>query len=478
MNHQAILRLGTPHFDVLRDLVLSRYPDREWACFARFGWRETASSLVCTLADLDPPLRDDLDAAVSHVRIDEQYSLRIALAAERHSLGVGVIHSHPRDCAPLHSVVDDDMDAYYSRYFADFAKDRPYLSLILSEVKDTLYVHGRVFWRNEWLRITRVTADAEVDQWCGAATVTPNERTARLQAAFGADAAARLHRATVAVIGAGGTGSAAIEVLARAGVGRLIVVDPDRIEESNLERVHGSTPKHAAGGTPKVVLAREHIRTIDPDCQVEAYIGSLPQEDVIDAVVTADAVIGCTDQQHSRLAISDIANRYLIPCIDTGVSLEGNEGRVSGQIIQLVHFSPRTPCILCRNSTDPLRVAQELMTPEERQQRRTAALTTGPRGDNGGAYWRDMPQLNTVGYLTTIAGAMGAGYIIGWITRRFHPPFEALQMNLGAPYLDVTNVQESADPSCACQRVRGMADQGIADAFVSAPSHWPQVARL
>ena len=59
---------------------------------------------------------------------------------------VGVIHSHPEDCVPKPSTVDDDMDGYYSKYYADFAPDRPYVSLILSRIAKRLVVSGRVFW--------------------------------------------------------------------------------------------------------------------------------------------------------------------------------------------------------------------------------------------------------------------------------------------------------------------------------------------
>jgi len=60
------------------------------------------------------------------------------------------------------------------------------------------------------------------------------------------------------------------------------------------------------------------------------------------ADANAGGVIGCTDKDHSRLAISDLAVRYLIPTINFGVSMEGGEGEVSGQIIQLVKFLPAT----------------------------------------------------------------------------------------------------------------------------------------
>jgi len=302
-------------------------------------------------------------------------------------------------------------------------------------------------------------------------------RVARLAAAFGEEAADRLAEATIAVIGAGGTGSPALEVLARAGVGHLIAVDPDSFSESNLERVHGSTAAdvrpRSSSPTPKVQIAYRHLTAINPQLRITAIQGRIPQPEVIDALVHANVVIGCTDQQHSRLALSDLAVRYLVPAIDCGVSLEGKGGRVTGQVIQLVRLEPSDPCVLCRQMTNAARVAQELMSDEERDRRRAMAARARERGEPDEGYWQDEPQLNTVGYLTTAAGALAAGYAIGWVTGRFEPPFARLQMNLSAPYFDVTDDRISTRADCTCSRMRGTGDQGIADAFVTVPFHWP-----
>jgi len=472
---RAIVRLAAPEWDQLREIVLSRYPNLEWASFARFGWRMTPEGLLVTLAALDPPDFGDLDYRVGNVAIQEPYSLRIALAAERHPLGVGVVHSHPRDCPPTPSRVDDDMDCYYATYFRDFAPRRPYVSLIVSILNGDIVVSGRVFWNGEWEPVARVLVSGGAE-----CTWHPGEkaeqqgraRTERLSIAFGTEAEMRLRRATVAVIGAGGTGSAAIEALARAGVGRLILVDPDAIEQSNLERVHGSIPQDAERRRKKVSVGARHVRAIDPTIAVEALVGALPQEEIVHRVVMADVVLGCTDQQHSRLALSDLALRYLVPVLDSGVMLEGSNGRVTGQILQLVRFLPADACALCRGLTDPQRVAQELMPETERRQRRAAGMAAAQRGEVGNAYWRDLPQINTVGYQTTVAGAMQAGYAIGWIAGRFVPPFSRLQMNLVAPYLDITDVDQPPRDNCACRCFRGWADQARADALITAPMHW------
>ena len=449
----------------------------EWATFARFGWRDTGKVLVVTLASIDTPRYGDLDDNVGNVAFDEQYTLRVALAAENHVLAVGVIHSHPENCEPRPSVIDDDMDGYYSQYFADFAPKRPYVSLIFSIVAKQLVISGRVFWNGSRLTLEHTATECDIVESWPRRTYKrlPSyevDRVARFVSAFGEEALSRLRNACAIVIGAGGTGSAAIEILARAGVGRLVVVDPDTVEHSNLDRVHGSIPEHAKKRLPKVVVARELIRQIDPSIEVVSLEGRLPQPEVIDAFVSSDIALGCTDKQHSRLALSDLAFRYLVPAIDCGVVLEGEDGAISGQIAQFVRLLAADPCVLCRNMIDPRRVAQELMSDEERAQRTAAAREAQIRGCDPDPYWLRERQINTVGYLTTTVGAMLAGYAIGWLTRRFDPPFERLQMNFVAPFLDVTDLPQKQRPECSCAKFRGWADQATVEALVSAPPHW------
>jgi tRNA A37 threonylcarbamoyladenosine dehydratase len=481
---KIIVRLASPEYDRLSELLFSRYPHFEWASFLRFGWRETPESLVFTLAAVDAPEPGDLDQHVRHIRILEPYTLRTALQAESHPLAVGVAHSHPQECAPHPSTIDDDMDSYYSDYFGGFTNNRPYISLIAARVNDQLVLSGRVFLKGDWQIVDRFIIERTPSlTWVGSRNEESeldhlHERTARFTAAFGEEASERLRRATVAVIGAGGTGSIAIEVLARAGVGTLLIADPDHFTDSNLERVHGSLPGHAAEKVPKVVLARQHVLDINPLCTVHTYRGSLPQPEVVDAILAADVALGCTDQQHSRLALSDISLRYLLPAIDCGVMLEGANGKVNGQIVQLVRFLPLDPCALCREMIIPQRLAQELMSEQERAQRQAAAEAAIARGEDPNPYWTGLPQLNTVGYLTSIAGAMAAAYAIGWITGRFDPPFTRMQMNLVAKYFDVQDFDQTARGFCACRRVRGWADQAQVDALITAPTHWPSVEVL
>lgn len=100
------------------------------------------------------------------------------------------------------------------------------------------------------------------------------------------------------------------------------------------------------------------------------------------------------------------------------------------------------------------------------------------QGEDPNPYWAGSPQLNTVGYLTGVAGSMAAGYAIGWLVGRFDPPFSRVQINLVSKYLDVQEIDDINRPDCSCNSVRGWADQGMAEALISAPQHWEAPARL
>jgi hypothetical protein len=117
------------------------------------------------------------------------------------------------------------------------------------------------------------------------------------------------------------------------------------------------------------------------------------------------------------------------------------------------------------------KVAQELMSEEEKQQRQAAAIGNN---DPANPYWRNMAQLNTVGYLTTTAGSMAAGYMIGWLTGRFIPPFQRLQLDLVADQLGPGAFDDISQPGCKCKQMHGTADQGARFSFIGPPYHWPK----
>ena len=122
---------------------------------------------------------------------------------------------------------------------------------------------------------------------------------------FGEEAQRRLKNARVLVIGAGGLGSPALLYLAAAGVGTLGIVDPDTVEESNLQRqiVHGQ----ADIGRPKVLSAADAIAALNPLVRVEPHQVRLAAGSAADLFAGYDLILDGTDNFAARYLVNDAA---------------------------------------------------------------------------------------------------------------------------------------------------------------------------
>jgi molybdopterin/thiamine biosynthesis adenylyltransferase len=486
----AVVRIDVQTFASMSEILRRRYPNDEWGTLARFGWRCTPTGLVLTMASALEPENGDMDAEVPNVRFLSPFLHRAIRDLDTHPLALGVVHSHPEGAHTTPSWIDDDMDTYFRTFLADFAPDRPYASLIFAfdESPDeskgaSVSATGRVWYEGAWHNVSRFYVDGQDVALERYPTPRParaalRRRVARLESAYGEAALQRLADATIAVIGASGTGSPAVEVLARAGVGHIITIDPDHFDDSNLERIHGSTTDDADTKPMKVAIALRHIASINTDARVTAMQARVPQKCVVDALVRADAILGCTDSHAARLALSEIAFRYSVPLLDCSVTLEGGEGRVTGQVSRFVVHRGDAPCAICQETVNQRLVAQELMHPDERRQRQDAARRAHEAGDDGSGYWLDVPQLYTVGSLTTVTGALAAGYAIGWLTRRYDAPFTRMECNWLSTAFGTNDVSYQRRPSCVCGKVRGWSDQARESTLVGIPNWWPEPALL
>jgi molybdopterin/thiamine biosynthesis adenylyltransferase len=183
--------------------------------------------------------------------------------------------------------------------------------------------------------------------------------------AFGGAVQTALGDLRVGIVGCGGTGSAVAEQLARLGVRRMVLIDPDELSSSNVTRVYGSTP--ADVGQPKVDVIAGHLKRITPNMHVDALRSTINLEGTALRLTSSDVVFGCTDDNAGRLVLSRFASYLLTPVIDCGVLLSSDESGsllgIDGRVTTLV---PGQACLVCRNRIDLQRAATELLTPEER----------------------------------------------------------------------------------------------------------------
>lgn len=119
----------------------------------------------------------------------------------------------------------------------------------------------------------------------------------------GAQGQERLTRAHLLVVGAGGLGCPALQYLAAAGVGRITLVDPDRVEETNLHRQPLFRMEQI--GQPKALAARDALAALNPDVAVTAVAEWLTPANAPALVAQADVVLDCADTFGVSLILSD-----------------------------------------------------------------------------------------------------------------------------------------------------------------------------
>ena len=149
----------------------------------------------------------------------------------------------------------------------------------------------------------------------------------------------KLKAATVAIVGAGGIGSPAIQYLAAAGVGRLILIDDDTVDLSNLQRQ--TLFADVDVGAPKVAAAGLAAARINPHVAVELRAERLTTENAADLIAGADVVLDGTDSFATRLAVADSAQRLRIPLVSSAV------GQFEGQLGVFRGWEADKPCYRC-----------------------------------------------------------------------------------------------------------------------------------
>lgn len=155
----------------------------------------------------------------------------------------------------------------------------------------------------------------------------------------------RLKQATVALIGAGGIGSPAIQYLAAAGVGTLRVIDDDAVALSNLQRQTLFGTRDV--GTSKVVAAAQTVARLNDAVRVEMRRERVDAVNVKALLDGADVVIDGCDNFATRLVVADAALAYRIPLVSAAV------GQFEGQLAVYRGWEAARPCYRCFVGADP-----------------------------------------------------------------------------------------------------------------------------
>lgn len=283
----------------------------------------------------------------------------LAKKAKPQEGAICTVHSHPAGEA-FFSEADNVADKEsLSIVFNRCESDRPHFSMVLGAAGDvSVRAYGNDL-KPKPVDLLRVIGQRYVFGHAPSERKVPPEfdRQVRL---FGAGLTEDLTALRIAVVGCGGTGSAVASLLARLGVGKLVLVDTDNVDTTNLNRLHFSSRSDAVLRRPKVDVVAEGIAKVGLTTSVVRLASYVDSIETRDALLACDVIFGCTDDHLGRNYLNRVAYFYEIPVIDLGVLVEPNasggydvfDGRVT--VVQ-----PGYPCQICRKLINSDRMHEE-----------------------------------------------------------------------------------------------------------------------
>lgn len=276
------------------------------------------------------------------------------------------VHTHPGGRAEF-SARDDQVDHALRATLTALGSD-PYASLVLAGDPSAPAAAARVDLAGALEPVAKIRIVGDRLRILTATTDDPTveaevfDRQIRVFAGAGQQVLTALH---VAVVGAGGTGSATAEQLARLGVGTITIIDDDLVTEPTPTRGYGTTV--ADLGRPKADVVAAHLRKVG--LGTRAYTVVAPVQDVASrhALASADAVFSCVDGHGARLLLNRWAYAHLAPVIDLAVLVSATDGALTGIDGRVTWLAPGAACLLCRGRLDPAAAYAEMLAPEERR---------------------------------------------------------------------------------------------------------------
>jgi len=258
--------------------------------------------------------------------------------AKRTNLAIVKIHSHAEGYAEF-SAMDDRSDRdLFGSVFGWMDTDDPHASAIMLP-------GGRIFARTIDLqgRFAPVdlvaVAGTDLRFWPADSEHSSDPAfTKRHAQLFGNETVSRLRRLSVAVVGCSGTGSSLIEMLARLGVGRLVLVDPDRVEDKNLNRIYNATHEDAELNRLKTEVMGRAIAHMGLGTEVQLLSVDLATPQAVRAVAQCDLAFGCMDGARGRALLNRLATYYNIPYFDLGVQLDADGAGGISEAVGAVHY--------------------------------------------------------------------------------------------------------------------------------------------
>jgi hypothetical protein len=281
--------------------------------------------------------------------------------ARRAGSGLAFLHSHP--FPGWQGMSPDDVAAEKKQAAAvKAATGLPLVGITLASdasLSARFWEKGgpRIYERR-WCPTVRVVGERLVVSYNDHMLPPPGfrEQLRRTVSCWGEEAQAALARLHVGIVGAGSVGSIVAEALARTGIGRLTLIDFDRVELLNLDRLlHAGRLDAIAHRSKVTVLRRGTARSATADqFVVNGVEASVVEEEGCRRALDCDVLFSCVDRPWPRSVLNFIAYAHLIPVVDGGIAVAVTTKKKLHRADWKVHIaSPGRRCLECLGQYNP-----------------------------------------------------------------------------------------------------------------------------
>ena len=298
---------------------------------------------------------------------EPDYLARVVKTAIRNKAGVAFMHSHLSPGWQGMSGADIEAEQNVLAYPAG-ATGLPLVGLTIGTDgywSARFWIKDEKQMRRHWCEKVRVIGPQSYGVYFDDDITPPPLRKEILRRTFdtwGQEAQETIARLRIGIVGLGSVGCIVAEAIARIGVAQVVLIDPDRVEEHNLDRLLYGTTEDI--GKLKVELAAQAIRRNATAEKI--WINALPisvhDESAYRAALDCDILFSCVDRPVPRDVLNYIAQAHLIPVIDGGVAVEMDEGhnRLFSAHWRAHIVTPYHQCLRCNGQYNSSMVVTEL----------------------------------------------------------------------------------------------------------------------
>lgn len=302
------------------------------------------------------PFKDDwiTHSSPSHIHFDMKNLRDGFRRCEEEGLVLGFVHNHPTGYPDFSDTDEENEQALLQAIANRNGVDIHFVAMLLTNGQWKARVrHGQSSQQSIPVRHILVLGDHLKMYGYEESEYDDETIHARQAAAFGQPFVDMLRSLRVGIVGCGGTGSPTVTLLARAGVGELLLIDNDLLEKTNLNRVRGSRLQDV--GKNKALILRDFIISLELPVQISA-IQSLIDEDpnALDALSSCDVIFGCTDDQLGREVFNTSLYVYAQVLIDIGLGGQIAEDKEGHPYLRYHHGRISTilpehgECLICQ----------------------------------------------------------------------------------------------------------------------------------